>query len=99
VAPRGDQFVYTKVGGGPGAPVVQTWLSVDGTRNRLGITTSPGGQAQSTVILGCAGGSRQIRFAPGSCAYLGLTTWGEHGQEGGDALIQTAITDRPGQLP
>lgn len=204
--------------------MVQTWLSVDGTRNGLGITTSPGGQAQSTVILGCVGGSRQIRlpgyggkpyrgpakprhpvpmdgpvitepctaapayfpdmpvtaaamgpyltrtqgvqpgnlddlaktvgsmlesdyippaqraalyeflastpglilephvrdisgrpgigvgwsfegskamniFAPGSYAYLGLTTWGEQGQEGGDALIQTAITDRPGQLP
>ena len=32
-------------------------------------------------------------------AYLGMTTWGEQGQLGGDALVQTAVVDRAGELP
>jgi hypothetical protein len=32
-------------------------------------------------------------------AYLGMTTWGEQGEVGGDALVQTAIVDQAGQVP
>jgi hypothetical protein len=38
-------------------------------------------------------------FDPATYAYLGLTTWGNHGEVGGDALIHTAIVNHPGQLP
>ena len=38
-------------------------------------------------------------FDPGTYAYLGLTTWGLQGQIAGDALLKTAITNTPGQLP
>ncbi len=38
-------------------------------------------------------------FDPASYAYLGMTTWGEQDQQGGDALLQTAIVNHPGQLP
>jgi hypothetical protein len=51
VVPRGDQFVYTKVA--DGRVVVQTWLSVDGTRD--GRQTQTGEQA--TTLLGCANGA------------------------------------------
>jgi hypothetical protein len=234
VVPQADQFVYSKVSGGPGTAVVQTWLSVDGTRNGLVITTEPDGKRSSSVQLGCMNGSRTYRlpgrdgkplklgskpvtfeqykqkygtsvpmdgplvttactaqrayfpdmptrtdamgpwlartqgirlndlndlaktvgymlesdyilpaqhaalyrflattpglvlephvrdvsgrpgigvgwsfegskavniFAAGSYAYLGATTWGEQGQQGGDALVRTAVTDRAGEVP
>lgn len=234
VVPRADQFVYTKVDGGTGGSVVQTWLSVNGTRDGLERQTGSDGKGTSSVILSCANGSHRVRtpgiggkplklggkpmtpgqykqkygtsvpmdgpfltvpctpapayfpgmpasaaamgaylqrtqgirpgnlndlaktvgfmlesdyilpaqraalyeflattpglivehdvrdisgrpgvgvgwsfeggkainiFAPGTYAYLGLTTWGVQGQEGGDALIQTAIVSHPGQLP
>ena len=38
-------------------------------------------------------------FDPRTFAYLGMTTWGEQGQLGGDALVQTAIVDRAGETP
>jgi hypothetical protein len=38
-------------------------------------------------------------FAGGTYAYLGMTTWGEQGQVGGDSLVQTAIVSRAGELP
>jgi hypothetical protein len=38
-------------------------------------------------------------FDPHTFAYLGMTTWGEQGQMGGAALVQTAIVDRAGELP
>jgi hypothetical protein len=38
-------------------------------------------------------------FDPRTFAYLGMTTWGEQGQLGGDALVQTAIADRAGEMP
>lgn len=45
-------------------------------------------------------GSRAMNiFNPITYAYLGLTTWGVAGQKGGDALLQVAIVNRPGQLP
>jgi len=28
-----------------------------------------------------------------------MTTWGEQGQMGGEALVQTAIVDEAGQVP
>jgi hypothetical protein len=45
------------------------------------------------------GGRAMNIFDPTTYAYLGLTTWGIAGQKGGDALIQVAIVNRPGQLP
>jgi hypothetical protein len=208
VVQSGDQFVYTEVGGGAGAPVVRTWLSVDGTRNGLSVTTYGDGKVQSLTLLGCVNGVRKIQlpgvgggpvqtvpctpepayfpdmptsagamagylertqgirlsdlndlaktvgsmlesdyilpaqraalyeflattpglivepdvrdidgrpgvgvgwsfegakamniFDPGTYAYLGLTTWSLQGQQGGDALLKTAITNIPGQLP
>jgi hypothetical protein len=38
-------------------------------------------------------------FDPRTFAYLGMTTWGEQGQLGGGALVQTAIVDRVGEMP
>ena len=38
-------------------------------------------------------------FDPRTFAYLGMTTWGEQGQLGGDALVQTAIVNRAGEMP
>jgi hypothetical protein len=38
-------------------------------------------------------------FDPRTFAYLGMTTWGEQGQLGGDALVQTAIVNRAGEFP
>ena len=38
-------------------------------------------------------------FDPRTFAYLGMTTWGEQGQPGGDALVQTAVVDRVGEMP
>lgn len=38
-------------------------------------------------------------FDPHSFAYLGMTTWGEHGQLGGDALVRTAIVNQAGEVP
>jgi hypothetical protein len=62
VVPSGDQFVYTEVGGGAGAPVVRTWLSVDGTRNGLSTTTYSDGKVQSSTFLGCANGVQKIQL-------------------------------------
>jgi len=61
VVPRADQFVYTKVSEGSGTIVEQTWLSVDGTRNGLEITTEPGGKTQAVVLLGCVDGESRSR--------------------------------------
>jgi hypothetical protein len=45
-------------------------------------------------------GGRAVNiFDPTTYAYLGMTTWGVAGQEGGDALLQVAVVDRAGQLP
>lgn len=38
-------------------------------------------------------------FDPRTFAYLGMTTWGEQGQLGGDALVRTAIVNQAGELP
>ena len=45
------------------------------------------------------GGRAMNIFDPKTYAYLGLTTWGLAGQQGGDALLRVAIVDHPGQLP
>ncbi len=60
VTPSPDQFVYTRIEGKGGGPVVQTWLSLDGKRNGL----TRGGN-ESGTILGCPNGYRQIRL-PGT---------------------------------
>lgn len=45
-------------------------------------------------------GSRAMNiFDPASYAYLGMTTWGEQDQQGGDALLQVAVVSYPGQVP
>jgi hypothetical protein len=58
VVPRGDQFVFTKVAGGPpGAPVTETWLSVDGSRDGLGIEAEPDGKVlYRNTVFACANG-------------------------------------------
>lgn len=38
-------------------------------------------------------------FNPATFAYLGWTSLGVNGQEGSDAILQTAIVDKPGELP
>jgi hypothetical protein len=45
------------------------------------------------------GGKAMNIFDPSTYAYLGMTTWGVQGQVGGDALLATAITNAPGQVP
>ena len=45
------------------------------------------------------GGRAMNIFDPKTYAYLGLTTWGLAGQQGGAALLHVAIVDHPGQLP
>jgi hypothetical protein len=45
-------------------------------------------------------GSRaMLIFASPRYTYLGETTWSSHGQQGGEALLETAIVNRAGQLP
>jgi hypothetical protein len=45
-------------------------------------------------------GSKAMNISdPRTFAYLGMTTWGEKGELGGDALVQTAIVDRAGEMP
>jgi hypothetical protein len=45
-------------------------------------------------------GSKSMNiFDPRTFAYLGMTTWGEQGQPGGAALVQTAVVDRAGEMP
>jgi hypothetical protein len=51
------------------------------------------------VVWHFAGSKAMNIFDPRSFAYLGMTTWGEQSQRGGDALLRTAIVDRVGQLP
>jgi hypothetical protein len=52
VAPRPDQFVYTKTVGSSGV-VTQTWASVDGSRNGLWIETKNDHQVQSQTLPSC----------------------------------------------
>ena len=65
VIPRPEQFVYTEVDEGApgtaGSVIVQTWLSVDGTRNGLSVTTAGHGKTSSTQLLGCSGGQHRVR--------------------------------------
>ena len=74
------------------------------------LATSPGLTVQSHVrdVSGRPGigvvwhfeGSKAMNiFDPRTFAYLGMTTWGEQGEVGGDALVQTAIVDQAGQVP
>jgi hypothetical protein len=45
-------------------------------------------------------GSRaMLIFASPRYTYLGETTWSSHGQQGGEALLETAIVNGAGQLP
>jgi hypothetical protein len=45
------------------------------------------------------GSTAVLIFDPSTYALLGITTRGEQGQAGGDALLQTAITNQAGQQP
>ncbi len=71
------------------------------TRNVTDVSGRPGIGVGWTLPLpgGGSGGKTMIVFGARTYAYLGLTTWGEQGQEGGDALLQIAIVNQPGQLP
>ena len=56
----------------------------------------PSGHRRGLALLRQQG-DEHLRSA--HLAYLGMTTWGEQGQLGGDALVQTAIVDRAGEMP
>ena len=45
------------------------------------------------------GGKAVLIFNPSTYTLLGMTTRGEQGQVGGDALLQMAITNQAGQEP
>jgi hypothetical protein len=45
------------------------------------------------------GSTAVLIFDPKTYTLLGMTTRGERGQVGGDALLQMAITDQAGQVP
>ena len=74
------------------------------------LATTPGLTVESRVrdVSGRPGigvvwhfeGSKAMNiFAQGTYAYLGMTTWGERSQMGGESLVQTAIVNRAGQFP
>src|SRR5438552_10086763 len=56
----------------------------------------PNGAGKTTAVE-CMEGLR--RRDGGEVRILGLTTWGEQGQVGGAALVQTAVVDQAGELP
>ena len=56
----------------------------------------PNGAGKTTAVE-CMEGLR--RRDGGEERILGLTTWGEQGQVGGAALVQTAVVDQAGELP
>jgi hypothetical protein len=64
-------------------------------RNVKDITGRPG----IGVGWSFQGSKAMLIFDPGTYTLLGVTTWGEQGQVGGDALLQMAITNQAGQLP
>ena len=57
------------------------------------------GRAGIGVVWHFYGSKAMNIFDPRTFAYLGMTTWGEQGQLGGDALVRTAVVDRAGELP
>jgi len=57
------------------------------------------GRAGIGVVWHFYGSKAMNIFDPRTFAYLGMTTWGEQGQPGGDALVQTAVVDRVGEMP
>jgi hypothetical protein len=70
----------------PGVTVDRNARDVDG-RPGIGISWTFGGARMMNI------------FDPNTYALLGVTLWGVDGQQGGQALLQTAIVDKPGQLP
>jgi hypothetical protein len=69
-----------------------------------GLTVEPhvrdvGGRPGIGVVWHFYGSKAMNIFDPRTFAYLGMTTWGEQGQLGGGALVQTAIVDRAGEMP
>jgi hypothetical protein len=69
-----------------------------------GITVKPqvedvAGRAGIGVGWNYMGSSGMLIFDASTYRYLGITTFGEQGQVGGDALLQTAIVDTAGQPP
>lgn len=57
------------------------------------------GRAGIGVGWNFEGSSSMLIFDASTYQYLGMTTFGEQGQVGGDALLQTAIVDTAGQAP
>jgi hypothetical protein len=70
----------------PGVTVDRNARDVDG-RSGIGVTWTFEGARMMNI------------FDPNTCTLLGVTLWGVGGQQGGQALLQTAIVDKPGQLP
>jgi len=57
------------------------------------------GRAGIGVVWHFYGSKAMNIFDPRTFAYLGMTTWGEKGELGGDALVRTAVVDRAGETP
>lgn len=69
-----------------------------GIRVKTGVT-DVAGRAGVGVEWSFEGGTSMLIFDPATFQYLGESTLGLNGASGGDALLQTAIVDSPGQLP
>jgi hypothetical protein len=70
----------------PGLHIIRNARDVDGRRG-VGVGWRFGG-ARSVDV-----------FDPGTYVYLGTTTFGAGGQQGGEAVLQAAIVNHAGQLP
>jgi hypothetical protein len=87
-----------------GCPVRQRWPRSRSATGVCGLTVEShvrdvSGRPGIGVVWRFYGSKAMNIFDPRTFAYLGMTTWGEQGQLGGDALVQTAIVDRAGEMP
>jgi hypothetical protein len=92
----------------PGDHIPSWWPSGNGQGTTL--ATTPGltverhvhdvsGRAGIGVVWHFYGSKAMNIFDPRTFAYLGMTTWGEKGELGGDALVRTAVVYRAGETP
>jgi hypothetical protein len=86
ILPAQRAALYKYLATTPGLTVQRQVRDVSG---RLGIG----------VVWSYQGGKSMNIFDPRTFAYLGVSDFGEQGQEGGDALVQTAIVNRAGEFP
>jgi hypothetical protein len=84
--PAQEAALYDYLGTVPGLAVARNVKDFSG-RPGIGVAwTSRGSRAM-------------MIFDPATLAYLGMTTWGNNGQQGGDALLQIAVVDKLAEIP